>query len=624
MKPDEILLKFIQGDDGKKWTENRRGWSKEVPVCNWEGIGCNDSKDPNEITDIDLSDTSLLAYIPDLSQLKNLVQVDLSENFIMGTIPVGFAKLPNLEYVDLSENQLTGTIPIFKSALLKSMNLGYNRLNGTLNEEIGSLHPVMTDLDVMRNKLSGPIPESLSRSKKLVGLSLSQNSFTGTIPSGFGYIFSLKFLYLDENQLVGTIPPSMAREGSILEELWLQNNILSGTIPAQLSILRNLVNLYVDGNKLTGTVPVDLCRENLNADFFEYVIGEEHRDYCNSISCPADTYSLRGIYPCFACSPDNNTSIVSYFSPYLGKTTSCFDMNQRDILLKLFQDTGGPESWSKEENWDVENSFLCSFIGITCDVNNHVVAIDLPNMGLKGTIPQEIGFLKYLTRLDLSNNQLTGFLPSDLRFAPLNYLDISGNFIKGIVPPMLCLKAGINGNGNEGDYNCANIACPTGTFSNTGRRTSEATEKECITCSHQEFLASKSCGSQSSYSFSEGYKVMDQFVIFVLFCAMILVCYKLGRQNKYDAGKKIHESNGYDENIQFRIARGTEDDSVASRSSHDSDSSVCSMTTSTPNNKILNSMDSSTTSDGSNSSPSQERTEPFSKNSVWLDVPKLT
>lgn len=43
--------------------------------------------------------------------------------------------------------------------------------------------------------------------------------------------------------------------------------------------------------------------------------------------------------------------------------------------------------------------------------------------------------------------------------------------IGGIVPPLMCLTEDVNGNGMNGDYNCDMIACPSGTWSPTGRAT---------------------------------------------------------------------------------------------------------------------------------------------------------
>src|SRR3989338_6028563 len=56
----------------------------------------------------------------------------------------------------------------------------------------------------------------------------------------------------------------------------------------------------------------------------------------------------------------------------------------------------------------------CSWSGITCDTNGHIVNIDLPFKNLKGTIPDSIAELVYLTNLDLSSNSLSGSIPPTL------------------------------------------------------------------------------------------------------------------------------------------------------------------------------------------------------------------
>merc|ERR1712083_506131 len=107
--------------------------------------------------------------------------------------------------------------------------------------------------------------------------------------------------------------------------------------------------------------------------------------------------------------------------------------------------------------------------GITCNSDNQVIGINLSGMGLQGSIPSDIGFLRFLSELDLSDNQITGFIPSDLVWPPIIKLDLSGNLLRAIVPPELCFEEGINDNGKGGKYSCRNIACPVGTFSTTGR-----------------------------------------------------------------------------------------------------------------------------------------------------------
>lgn len=329
--------------------------------------------------------------------------------------------------------------------------------------------------------------------RNLVTLSLSENGFSGTIPPNIGDLRQLKYLYIDNNNLVGGIPPNLARpddisaEGSsFLSEIWLHENMLSGTVPAALADLDKLVNLYIDGNKFTGTIPNALCRPTLNADFFEGVPDDTDRNVCDSVACPANTAAFEGVFPCTECES-------SYNNPYLGRTGECINLNQRIILDKFYKSTSQAGPWKGVSNWDDEETFLCDFSGVACDSNSNVVRIELKGRGLKGTIPEELGFLSFLEVLDVSDNHLSGFLPSDLRWAPLRHLDVSGNRMRGIVPPMLCLKGGVNGNGDNGDYNCERIACPAGTFSPTGRESNSG--EFCMPCrdNNAKVLGMKTC-----------------------------------------------------------------------------------------------------------------------------------
>jgi hypothetical protein len=116
-------------------------------------------------------------------------------------------------------------------------------------------------------------------------------------------------------------------------------------------------------------------------------------------------------------------------------------------------------------NWHHDGVSVCDFHGNTCDDMEQVISIKLYGIGLKGMI---LGFLLHLDVLDLSDNELEGYVPSDLAFAPLNRLNLTGNRLTGVVvPPKLCMIRA-NENGNGGIYECDNILCAEGTYSDTG------------------------------------------------------------------------------------------------------------------------------------------------------------
>jgi hypothetical protein len=190
--------------------------------------------------------------------------------------------------------------------------------------------------------------------------------------------------------------------------MFLQHNDLSGTVPASLGDVTTLSSLFVDGNKLTGDIPADLCRRSptLNNEFFQGDYATTRRDGCTSISCPVDSISKEGVAPCFPC--DNGQY------RYLGmERHQCANITEREILKAFFGDTNGL-NWYNSLGWGLDDVDVCDWVGVDCGAHGRVVNITLRDMNLQGTIPSELGLLSYLKVLDLADNKLTGYLPSDL------------------------------------------------------------------------------------------------------------------------------------------------------------------------------------------------------------------
>ncbi|KAI2495653.1 Leucine Rich Repeat [Fragilaria crotonensis] len=316
-------------------------------------------------------------------------------------------------------------------------------------------------------RLTGSIP--VFKSSKLKHLDLSRMGLTGQIPPDFGKRnLALTLLELKGNQLSGFLPFGL-EDLPLLETISVSSNKLSGTLPAYIGNMASLSYLYlnsnfiVDGNKLTGSVPQALCEVDLNADFFSDV-NDDDRNLCDSVTCPAGTVSDQGVYPCRNCTSE-------ILNPYLGQRGECDDWTEARIVNVLLK--GKLKS-------------ACEYTDIvTCNTKGKVTKIQASGRKLTGTLPDELGLLESLEVLDVSDNDLNGFFPSGLRFAPLTSLNIGGNKLIGILPPLVCKNANQINNGT-GD--CTSIACPIGTYSN-GKGFGE-----CLPCADgAPYLASTSC-----------------------------------------------------------------------------------------------------------------------------------
>ncbi|GAX24642.1 hypothetical protein FisN_21Lh256 [Fistulifera solaris] len=84
----------------------------------------------------------------------------------------------------------------------------------------------------------------------------------------------------------------------------------------------------------------------------------------------------------------------------------------------------------------------CEIGYLTCDEKGNLIAVDLSDQKLSGSLPKELGLLTHLTVLDLRNNDLNGALTSD-SFATLTNLEqlflSSNKFTSSISPAMSAL-----------------------------------------------------------------------------------------------------------------------------------------------------------------------------------------
>ncbi|GAA0150529.1 hypothetical protein LIER_09455 [Lithospermum erythrorhizon] len=92
-------------------------------------------------------------------------------------------------------------------------------------------------------------------------------------------------------------------------------------------------------------------------------------------------------------------------------------------------------------SWNFDNiseGTICRFSGVECwhPEESRVLNINLNDMGLGGSFPRGLSDCTSLTFLDLSNNRLSGMLPSDISsvLGSVVNLDLSSNNFSGEIP----------------------------------------------------------------------------------------------------------------------------------------------------------------------------------------------
>ncbi|CAL0303724.1 unnamed protein product [Lupinus luteus] len=174
----------------------------------------------------------------------HVVSVVLKAQNLSGTPPPEFVKLPFLQEIDLTLNYLNGTIPK-EWATLNLVNISFygNRLTGPIPKELGSITSLKS-LVLEFNQLSGSLPPELGNLPQIERLLLTSNNFTGELPATFANLTTLKHFRIGSNQFSGAIPNFIQRWTN-LEILVMQGSGLSGPIPSGISLLENLNDLTI-------------------------------------------------------------------------------------------------------------------------------------------------------------------------------------------------------------------------------------------------------------------------------------------------------------------------------------------------------------------------------------------
>eukprot|EP00951_Prasinocladus_malaysianus_P018232 scaffold145019_cov28-Prasinocladus_malaysianus.AAC.1 len=191
-------------------------WSNDKGCsCSWEGVFCkfDSSKQTWRVAHIKMGNRKLGGYIPPrLGELQGLETLDLAYNRLQGSLPKELSALENLKTVYLHNNQ----------------------------------------------HLQGPLPHVFSELHNLGDMNLSGNSFTGSLPPQWTSLSKLSALDLSHNQLTGTLTPQWSQL-TALERLKLDNNLLIGTLPVEwtrmVSGTHQKLELNVYDNMLLGPVP---------------------------------------------------------------------------------------------------------------------------------------------------------------------------------------------------------------------------------------------------------------------------------------------------------------------------------------------------------------------------------
>ncbi|KAH7834381.1 hypothetical protein Vadar_015430 [Vaccinium darrowii] len=236
---------------------------------------------------IDLSENRFTGSIPPWmgNALLQLVVLNLRSNNFWGNLAYELCCLSSLQILDIASNNISGHVPrcFANFSAMAEINgnlvdklyykndryfIDYRASNFRDNAflvtkgrdvEYSTTLGLVKSMDLSENKLSGEIPEELTKLVRLWSLNLSGNHLTRRIPRNIGDMRQLESVDFSRNQLSGSIPSSMSSL-TFLSHLNLSYNNLTGTIPSSTQ-LQSMTESSFLGNKLCGP-PLPSCKPN--------------------------------------------------------------------------------------------------------------------------------------------------------------------------------------------------------------------------------------------------------------------------------------------------------------------------------------------------------------------------
>ncbi|KAH9678453.1 Receptor-like protein 14 [Citrus sinensis] len=387
-----------------------------------------------------------------LTKLKNLEALDLSYNNISGSSESqGVCELKNLSEFILRGINIKGHLPDCLKNLshLKVLDISYNQLSGTLPSAITTLTS-LEYLALLDNNFEGTfLLNSLANHSKLEVLLLSSRTnmlsvktenFLPTfqlkvlglpnynlkvIPSFLLHQYDLKLLDLSGNNLVGDFPTWVLRNNTKLEALFLTNNSFTGNLQLPKTKHDFLHHLDVSNNNLTGKLPEDM------GIILQKLLYIDMSDNRFEGYLPSSIGEMKALI--FLRLPKNNFS-GELPAPLL---TGCISLGLLDLSGNVYL------------HEPYLQFFSAIFVGSIGTYYNSTFHFGHYGNGVYSIFPQlvKVEFMtknryelyngsniKYMVGLDLSCNQLTGGIPSEIGDLQIRGLNLSYNFLSGSIP----------------------------------------------------------------------------------------------------------------------------------------------------------------------------------------------
>ncbi|KAI4353399.1 hypothetical protein L6164_002352 [Bauhinia variegata] len=329
-----------------------------------------------------------------------IISLSFSSNRIHGSIPESICNLKDLEALDLSNNFLTGTIPkclVAMNGTLSVLNLMRNKLSGSIDTFPGPCS--LRILQLNGNLLQGKLPKYLATCNMLEVLDIGNNQIDDEFPCWLESIPTLRVLILRSNQLNGSFQcPVTNASWSQLQIIDLASNSITGTIPSAFFKSWNTMMADKNDEKLTN---LQFLIPNLGQNYYQQRI----------------TVTSKGL----------QLELVKIPTAYTSVDLSC-----NKLKGPIPEDIGQLQAL---HNLNLSHNALWGHIPSSSGNMKQLESLDLSSNSLSGEIPIQLASLSFLSVLNLSFNELVGRIPTGSQLQLFEAASYKGN--KGLCGPPL-------------------------------------------------------------------------------------------------------------------------------------------------------------------------------------------
>ncbi|KAJ4749754.1 LRR receptor-like serine/threonine-protein kinase GSO2 [Rhynchospora pubera] len=414
---------------------------------------------------------------PQFGNLSNLQHLDLSSNFyIDGHVPSQLGNLTNLQYLNLYDTYVYSNDVAWLAHLtsLKHLDLSGVNLSSSINwEQLGMLPHLqalylsyceinetsfslsdvnftklstfhltgnefsnpqsliwvwnmtcLRSIDISDNNFDSRLPHELRNMNSIEELYLDYNNLTDMKSSDMQNLTNLKILKLSENQLTRDITKFM--EGLSLyglQLLDLSDNNFYGNLSGWIGHMTGLINLLLGDNNLSGPIPLSIGK------------------LTQLIELDLDDNNFNGPIPLSIRRLTQLIDLDLSYNNFHGVITEKY--LSRMTKLKTLYLFGNSLSLIVATNW-LPPFRLRSARFSSCRLGpkfpewlkwqTNILVLDMSNTNIADEVP--VWFWRVFSKtihLDLSKNNLSGFMPESLEFMSTTHLFLSGNQFQGLI-----------------------------------------------------------------------------------------------------------------------------------------------------------------------------------------------